>query len=319
MKKAVLVLIGMLLLLSACTKEENTVPDVTEVIDSSISVYLIDQESGSLAAYPVISEKDDTAGQIASVIKVLKTGVAEEGYEPTITSELQLESINLDGRSVILYIGESVMLMDELDFSLCRSSIIKSITGIEGVDSVEFYVDGYPMKDASGKVYGPFTSEDVVTTPMNMVMNASVSEVNLILYYPDEQGESLIRVDRKVTLSNNEPLEGRIIEELKTVPEGYGLSPVMPEESVLKSVRVSGGICYIDFNTEFRTKHYGGATGEIMTVYAIVNSLTELPNVSHVQFLIEGVKSDSFKGHLDFGMLFENDVNLINKDVQYVD
>ena len=49
-----------------------------------------------------------------------------------------------------------------------------------------------------------------------------------------------------------------------------------------------------------------------MTVYSIVNSLTEISGVDKVQFLIEGQKKDVFI-HLIFNEPFSRDQELIQK------
>lgn len=285
--------------------------DVQLVENNELYIYLADSDKSALVEYCIEVDKSDLGLQITSVIRMLKSGAEDEGLKGTLPDNILVESIKLDGDNVILHVADGFGSMSQIDFLLCRISLIKSLTAIDGVESVEFYVDGTPMRDANGIVYGPFYSDDVV---MDSMSDESSETRNMILYFPDEQGENLIRVDREVTMSSSESVEFRIIEELRTPPSEQGLGSVLPVEASVKSIEVSDGICYIDFNEAFKTKHYGGSTGETMTVYAIVNSLTELPNISHVQFMIEGKRVEDFKGHLDFSTLFENDINLISRD-----
>ena len=56
----------------------------------------------------------------------------------------------------------------------------------------------------------------------------------------------------------------------------------------LYSAKVSGGVCYVNLSKEFLRENIATPDGTSLTVYAIVNSLTALPEVSGVQFLIEG-------------------------------
>ena len=49
-----------------------------------------------------------------------------------------------------------------------------------------------------------------------------------------------------------------------------------------------------------------------MTVYSIVNSLTELPSVKKVQFLIEGEKREVYL-HMAFDTPIERDEEMITK------
>jgi len=49
----------------------------------------------------------------------------------------------------------------------------------------------------------------------------------------------------------------------------------------------------------------------VLTIYSIVNSLTEINSVKKVQFLIDGEKISDCKGHLDFSKPFERNEALI--------
>jgi hypothetical protein len=49
-----------------------------------------------------------------------------------------------------------------------------------------------------------------------------------------------------------------------------------------------------------RSKHRGGSTQELLTVYSLVNTLTvNLPTIAAVQILIDGREADTLAGHVD--------------------
>lgn len=52
---------------------------------------------------------------------------------------------------------------------------------------------------------------------------------------------------------------------------------------------------------------------EKLTIYSIVNSLTEVNTVNKVQFLIEGEKINEYNGDMDFSKTFERNNELIRK------
>ncbi|MFP4467088.1 MAG: GerMN domain-containing protein [Candidatus Goldiibacteriota bacterium] len=74
-----------------------------------------------------------------------------------------------------------------------------------------------------------------------------------------------------------------------------------PVEEKLRDVYITDeGICYIDFSDEVIKEYPGGTTGEYLTVYSFVNSVTyNFPGVKGVVILIGGEERDSFAGHLD--------------------
>ena len=76
-----------------------------------------------------------------------------------------------------------------------------------------------------------------------------------------------------------------------TIPEGVTLKVVMLSEK---------GEAFVDFSPELSTKHSGGSLDELLTVYAIVNTLTiNLPAIARVQILIDGKEVDTLAGHVD--------------------
>ena len=68
---------------------------------------------------------------------------------------------------------------------------------------------------------------------------------------------------------------------------------------MVRSIRIEGEVAVLDFSAEFITNHWGGSSAEEMTVYSIVNTLTELPFVRAVTILVEGKPIGALTGHLD--------------------
>ena len=84
-----------------------------------------------------------------------------------------------------------------------------------------------------------------------------------------------------------------------TVPEGTRLARFYLDER---------GTAYLVFNRALTAGHEGGTTGELMTVYSIVNTLcVNFPTVQRVRILIEGADSGAtppsrrgtLAGHID--------------------
>jgi spore germination protein GerM len=76
------------------------------------------------------------------------------------------------------------------------------------------------------------------------------------------------------------------------------LLAVIPQGTKLRGVTVKNHIAYADFTSEL-TKSHGGSQTEILIAGAIVNTLTEFPEIHKVQIMVEGKKTDTIGGHLD--------------------
>jgi hypothetical protein len=75
----------------------------------------------------------------------------------------------------------------------------------------------------------------------------------------------------------------------------------IPEGTKLRAIYVDGqGQAFVDLSREVSASHAGGALEEILTVYSIVNAVTEnLPAVHAVQILVDGREVDTLAGHVD--------------------
>lgn len=91
----------------------------------------------------------------------------------------------------------------------------------------------------------------------------------------------------------------QLFEELKAGPESDDLTETIPEGSQLLNYQLDNKLLTLNFNLALKNNHWGGSTGERMTVYSIVNSYTSLSRVESVQILLEGEEVESLVGHLD--------------------
>ena len=101
----------------------------------------------------------------------------------------------------------------------------------------------------------------------------------------------------------------RIVEaQLAAPPET--LTSAIPQGTRLRTVFLTkAGEMYVDLSAELRQNHPGGTTSEILTVYAVVSALTSnLPAITSVQILIDGMEVDTLAGHLDLRRPIEQDL-----------
>lgn len=139
------------------------------------------------------------------------------------------------------------------------------------------------------------------------------------LYFANEGGTKLKLEVRYIPTSElkkpTNEIASLIVKELINGPsKGSGLKPTIPAETKLRTVKIKDDLATVDFSKEFKEKHPGGKAAEQMTIYSIVNSLTELKEVSQVKFKIEGKASKEFKGAYKFDNAFPRSTSLISKE-----
>lgn len=121
--------------------------------------------------------------------------------------------------------------------------------------------------------------------------------IELAIYFSDDQAMYLM-VERRI-LPKTETVAREAMEELIKGPKEAGRVKTMPSGTRLLGVKIESGIAYVDFSKEIVDNHPGGSAGEIMTVYSVVNTLTEFSTIKKVKFLVEGKGIDTLAGHMD--------------------
>lgn len=144
-------------------------------------------------------------------------------------------------------------------------------------------------------------------TPIRIYFaNEDNSKLKLEIRYIDNP-------DAKKNLSN---LASTVINELIKGPsDDVAFKRTVPAEAkLLTPVSISGKVATVDMSKEFKTKHTGGKDAEKMTIYSIVNSLTELEGIEKVKFTIDGKAQKEYMGNFKFDAVFPRSVQLISKD-----
>jgi spore germination protein GerM len=126
--------------------------------------------------------------------------------------------------------------------------------------------------------------------------NPSQEKFTAKVYFSDQDAMFLVPEEQKIAKDNRSQAE-LLVDRLIAGPTEKDHGPVIPEGTKLLSLEIVDGIAYVNFSREAKTNHWGGSAGENMTIYSVVNTLTQLPEVDRVQFLIEGEKEESIWGH----------------------
>ena len=136
--------------------------------------------------------------------------------------------------------------------------------------------------------------------------------VEINLYFSDSQAMYLVSEKRKIPQTPS--LARQVVVELIKGPENSDLYPTIPEGTQINEVYIADDIVYIDLSEEIFKNHPGGSSGELMTVYSVVNTLTEIPPIRGVQILVGGNETNSLAGHIDVSMPLLRDENWIKPE-----
>lgn len=132
--------------------------------------------------------------------------------------------------------------------------------------------------------------------PQEEVGNDTMRQTIATLYYQNKETKELMpegrMIDSKTLLTDP---YATLITLLIEGPKNEKLQTVIPEGTRVIKAELKGDIVYLDLSKEFIDNHKGGQEAENMTVYAIVNTLTQLNEVNSVKILINGREDQAFK------------------------
>lgn len=156
--------------------------------------------------------------------------------------------------------------------------------------------------------------EDATGAPASVAAApADARKIRGRLFYVNEHGTGLTGVEQEIVYGEGTVEQAkRIVEaQLAAVQEPL-VSPIPPETKLRSVFFTKTADLYVDLSAELQRNHPGGATNEILTVYALVNALTSnLPAITSVQILIEGREVDTLAGHLDLRRPIEPDARWV--------
>jgi hypothetical protein len=76
--------------------------------------------------------------------------------------------------------------------------------------------------------------------------------------------------------------------------------PVIPAGTGLLNVRVEEDLAILDFDRQLVDGHSGGSQGELLTVYALANTIAvNFPHLRQIQITVDGAIVETLKGHVD--------------------
>ena len=137
----------------------------------------------------------------------------------------------------------------------------------------------------------------------------------VVLYFSDDQAMYLVGQKRNIEENTAKAIILELIKGPSQLEGEEKLFETLPSNLELLDVQVSEGIANVDLSGDTVQDISGGSAGEGMALYSIINTLIlyEDLGVTKVQFLVDGKKVDSIKGHYDVSVPISEDEDMIKR------
>lgn len=284
-------------------------------VESEYHVEYLSKDKNRIVEVPYEPSATDTDGLITEFLAVLSSDSDNVDYRKPIPNDVEVTSFSLDGIMLTIHFDTDYANMNAVEEVLCRAAIVRTMTQIDGVDCVAFYIGDTPLTDVKGNVIGSMNQESFIENPGEQIN--SIQNTSLTLYFANEAGDGLVKeVRQDVYYSSNVSLEKLIMEQLLEGPKMKGAKSAIPEGTRLVTVSVVDGVCYVSLDETFRNQDY--KVSEAIVIYSIVDSLTELPAINKVQISVNGDTSGNYRDNFLLSDMYDRNLDYVSsvKDLE---
>lgn len=276
---------------------------------SGYRIWYINQDETCLKYENKELQSKNEEGMLREMMEVMRETPEDEDLKPAIPEDVQLLDFDFEHNQLYLNFSPEYKKMPKVYEVLCRAAIVRTIGQIDGVEYVDFLINGEPLTDFDGKEIG-LMNEDQFIENVGEEINA-YKTADLTLYFANKEGDKLVEQRVAMEYNSNISLEKLIVEQLIAGPPFDGAYPTVPSETKLLNISIKDNICYVNLDEGFLGTGYN--VTESIPVYSIVNSLIDNTDAQKVQISINGETNRMFRESINFDTIFEKNEELIEQ------
>lgn len=297
-----ILLLAIPLLMAGCRKQQ-------QVDESGYQIWYINQDETCLKYENKELQSKNEEGLLREMMEVMRETPTDDELKPVIPEDVELLDFDFEHNQLYLDFSPEYKKMPKVYEVLCRAAIVRTLGQIDGVEYVDFQVNGEPLTDLEGKEIG-LMNEDQFIENAGEEINA-YKTADLTLYFSNKAGDKLVEQRVAMEYNSNISLEKLIVEQLIAGPPFEGAYPTIPSETKLLNISIKDKICYVNLDEGFLGTGYNVI--ESIPVYSIVNSLIENTDAQKVQISINGETNRMFRESINFDTIFEKNEGLIEQ------
>lgn len=273
---------------------------VQENEEGQYTIYQMAEDSNGLqtTTYHVKSELDDTVSIIQELLEKFP--------------RIDVRDFQIKEKQLSLYFSSAYNNYQGIDEVLLRAAIVKTLCQVDGVEYVEFLVEGAPLV-VDGEQVGVMSRLSFMDS---IGGDGYTQDKYVTLYFADTSGTGMREVSSRLTYDMTVPLARLLVEKLLAGPEELtdvntsDLRQTIPEGTSLNSLTIRDNVCYVDFSKEF--EYVQAEVKSEIVIYSIVNTLCELSDVNKVQFTIDGEQKEVYGDTKEFNSPYERNLDLVS-------
>ena len=275
--RRLLLLLALLMTLCACSRQTSEAANSSRIdFYYRCDVQNYDGKVTALDTQSYVCQTDSIARLLADYF----AGPGEDDLFSPFPRGTSVVDLYQDGTLLTVRLSRSYDGMDGVEKTLADACLTLTLTQLDGVERVCLLGED----QAADPEFPGYAAEDFVLLDTGSL----VSEQSLKLYFADENDRYLLTELRQVIPTDPATEAEYLVNQLIAGPREADRYPAIPNETSLLGIAVSDGLCTVNFSAAFLDDRPHTEAGEWMTVYSVVNTLTQLEDIDQVLLLCQG-------------------------------
>ncbi|MCX8094853.1 MAG: GerMN domain-containing protein [Caldisericia bacterium] len=267
--------------------------------NENVKIYFYDKKSNELVFEKrVIPKFRNLPEKIKRLAEEVIKGPKSETLERVVDPNTKVISIDIDKDRAIISFSKEIKnrVLDGISGEAASIySFVNTIIGNSSLRSVDILIEN--------KRENFYWDSISISSPLNFLSSKLPSGRKIFLYYYDKNLEFPILIQSEIQ-EPKDTLEWAklIFDKLKSGPplkyENY-LSKTIPDVATLKDIKIEGDKLVLNLNPDILSYKGFGSSSEIAFMYSITLSMTEIPGIKKVQFLVDGKIVETIGGNFE--------------------
>lgn len=251
------------------------------------------------------SSKETIAGELLEQMSQKSVKKGDYVIKPDY---VQITDYVVNGSLIDVFFSDSYNDMSSANEVLYRTAVVRTLTQIQGIEYVHFYVNKQEAVYKDGSAIGVMGAEDFVD---DSDMIGDMEWATISIYYANKSGDRLIKSRTPIAYNKNVSIEKLVMDKLILGPTESGQYATIPKDTRLLSISVVDHVCYVNLSEEFINELVNVKSD--VAVYSIVNSLCSIDGIHSVKILVNGDSSKNFRESISLDQTFSFNSNIVQQ------
>ncbi len=230
---------------------------------------------------PEERELSQAGGSLEALVELYCAGPEDPTLFSPLPRDCQARQVQLERDTLRLQFDQSLAQLSGIELTLVCACLAQTFLPLTGAQKLVLTAQNTLLSGQSALTCS-LQDLDFQDNSLDRLQETCT------IYYTDSRRRYLIPQEVRVNLASEESPELDLLQRMTNAPSGSGLRSALPRGTEFQSVRVEDGLCTVDLNRNFDYSRFQTSHAQLLSLMAVVNTLTSLEHIERVEFTIDG-------------------------------